>query len=96
MAREMGISLKQIVHRMSTLPCRFLRLESPVLAPGADASLVLFDWETVRERNDYLDPLLPPHGIDAVWVHGHLVLDHGEFHPPSQFPGRILMSSPRH
>lgn len=96
MAREMGISLKQIIHRMSTLPCRFLRLESPVLAPGADASLVLFDWDTVRERNDYLNPLLPPHGIDAVWVHGHLVLDHGAFHPPEEFPGRILMSSPRH
>jgi N-acyl-D-amino-acid deacylase len=93
MAREMDIPLKEIVYRMSTLPCRFLGLEDPVLAPGADASLVLFDWQAVGERNDYLDPLVPPQGIDAVWVHGALVLDHGTFHPPAPFPGRILMLS---
>jgi N-acyl-D-aspartate/D-glutamate deacylase len=95
MARELGIPLKEIVFRMSTLPCRFLGLEDPALASGADASLVLFDWHTVGERNDYLNPLVPPQGIDAVWVHGDLVLDHGTFHPPARFPGRILMSSPR-
>ena len=32
---------------------------------------------TVGERNDYLDPSIPPVGIDMVWVHGELVLDHG-------------------
>ena len=93
MAREMRIPLKEIVFRMSTVACRFLGLEDPVLAPGADASLVLFDWRTVGERNDYLNPLAPPQGIDAVWVHGDLVLDHGTFSPPARFPGRILMSS---
>lgn len=93
MAREMGIPLKQIVYRMSTLPCRFLRLEDPVLAAGADASMVLVDWDTVCERNDYLDPLVAPRGIDSVWVHGDLVLHDGVFHAPARFPGRILMSS---
>ncbi|MDH3452903.1 MAG: amidohydrolase family protein, partial [Gammaproteobacteria bacterium] len=91
MAREMGIALEEIVYRMSVLPCRFLGLDDPVLAPGADASLVLFDWQTVRERNDYLDPLVPPHGIDAVWVHGELVLDHGQLVAPARYPGRILL-----
>ncbi len=94
MAREMGIPLQQIVYRMSTLPCRFLRLPDPVLAPGADASMVLFDWDTVTERNDYIDPLVAPLGIDAVWVHGHLVLEQGAFHPPTRLPGQILMSPP--
>ena len=83
------------MYRLSTLPWRFLGLEDPVLAPGADASMVLFDWQTVSERNDYLNPLVPPQGIDAVWVHGDLVLDHGTFHPPARFPGRILKSSRR-
>ena len=93
MAREMGIPLQEMVWRLATLPCRFLGLEDPTLRPGADASLVLFDSERVRERNDYLDPLVPPEGIDAVWVHGALVLDHGLFHvPPRPFPGRVLRS----
>ncbi len=95
MARELGIALKTIVYRMSTLPCRFLRLDDPCLRPGADASLVLFDWERVGELNDYLNPLIPPTGIDRVWVHGMCVLADGRFQPPpAPFPGRILLSPP--
>jgi len=92
MAREMGIPLAQIVYRMATLPCRFLRLPDPVLREGADASLVLFDAAAVRERNDYLEPLTPNQGIDRVWVHGLLVLDQGRLQAPRPFPGRILAS----
>ncbi len=76
---------------MSTLPCRFLGIEEPVLSAGADASLVLFDWSAVRERNDYLNPLVPSEGIDVVWVHGEKVLDHGAIQVPSRYSGRILL-----
>jgi len=94
MGRELGVPLEQMVWRMSTLPCRFLRLPDPVLRPGADASLVLFDPERVREENDYDSPLVPPSGIDMVWVHGELVLDHGRLYAPDPFPGRILATDP--
>jgi N-acyl-D-amino-acid deacylase len=94
LARELGVPLRTIVHRMTALPCAFLRLPSPVLAPGADASLVLFDAQRVRERNSYEAPLTPPEGIERVWVHGHLVLEQGHFHVPQPFPGRILRSAP--
>lgn len=95
LAREMGVPLAQMVWRLATLPCRFLRLPDPTLRAGADASLVLFDAARVSERNDYLDPLAPNAGIDAVWVHGERVLDHGRFRAPRPFPGRILASPPR-
>jgi N-acyl-D-amino-acid deacylase len=89
-ARELGIPLREIVYRMTELPCRFLHLESPVLDPGADASLVLFDPERVGERNTYEEPFIPPEGIERVWVHGQLVLERGAFHVPRPFPGRVL------
>jgi len=92
MGREMGIPLAQLVWRLATLPCQFLHLPDPTLRPGADASLVLFDADAVGERNDYLDPLVPPVGIDMVWVHGQNVLDHGRFVVPRPFPGRVLAS----
>ncbi len=92
MGREMAIPLAQMIWRLATLPCRFLNLPDPTLKIGADASLVLFDPATVGERNDYLDPLLRPAGIDMVWVHGELVLDHGTLIAPAAFPGRILAS----
>lgn len=92
LAREMGIPLEQMIWRLATLPCRFLNLPDPILRIGADASLVLFDPEGVGEKNDYLDPLVPPAGIDMVWIHGHRVLDHGRFIVPKPFPGRVLTS----
>ena len=92
MAREMGIPLEQMIWRMATLPSRFLNLADPTLRVGADASLVLFDPDTVAERNDYLDPSIRPAGIDMVWVHGECVLDHGQLIVPAAYPGRILTS----
>ena len=94
MAREMGIGLAEIVHRLAVLPCDFMGLPSPVLRTGADASLVLFDWDGVTDRNSYEDPLVPPDGIDAVWVHGDLVHHEGRIHPPAAFAGRHLLTSP--
>src|SRR5271166_2335186 len=95
LGREMGIPLEQMVWRMATLPCRFLNLADPTLRVGADASLVLFNPHTVCERNDYIDPSVPPVGIDMVWIHGHLVLDHGRLIVPHPFPGRTLVSPVR-
>ncbi len=96
MAREMQIPLSEIIFRLSTLPCRFLGLADPVLRPGADASLVLVDWDNVTERNDFTDPLTPPDGMDAVWVHGRLVHADGAFFPTDPpFEGRILLPETR-
>ncbi|MCH8842035.1 MAG: hypothetical protein IID61_03565 [SAR324 cluster bacterium] len=89
-ARELGVELKEIVHRMTVMPCAFFHLESPLLRPGADASLVLFDPETVREMNDYDDPYIPPQGIGHVWIHGVPVLQEAEIKVPDPYPGRIL------
>ncbi|MDJ0837874.1 MAG: amidohydrolase family protein [Acidobacteriota bacterium] len=90
MARELEIPAEKMIYRMSTLPTTFLGLEDPSLREGADASLVLFDWENVAECNDYDEPLIHPRGIDKVWVHGELVLDEGLILPPKIYPGRIL------
>jgi N-acyl-D-amino-acid deacylase len=92
MAREMGIPLESIVYRLSTLACRFLGLEDPVLRPGADASLVLFDWPNVCEKNDYDNPMAAPDGIVAVWVHGRLLYENGTFRLPEALSGRALTS----
>ena len=94
MARELGIDLAEIVHRLAVMPCEFMGLPSPALREGADASLVLFDWDGVTECNSYEDPLVPPDGIDAVWVHGDLLQHEGRIHPPKTFGGRHLLTPP--
>ena len=92
MARELGVPLIEIVYRMTALPCEFMGLPSPVLRPGADASLVLFDWDRVTEHNSYTEPMVHPEGIDAVWVHGELVHSEGRIHAPKSFAGRHLLT----
>lgn len=44
-AGEAGISLSQLVSRLSTAPARLLGIEGGTLAPGSRADLVLFDPE---------------------------------------------------
>lgn len=91
MAREMEIPMEKIIWRLTTLPCDFIGLSSPILKPGADASLVMFDWENVKERNDYTHPMVEPEGISKVWVHGQLAFDEGRFPIQNSYPGRILL-----
>jgi N-acyl-D-amino-acid deacylase len=44
---------------------------------GGAADLVLFDPVTVVDRATYVDPRLPPEGIDRVWVAGRAVVTGG-------------------
>ncbi len=92
LARQLEIPLKEIVYRLSVMPAVFMGLPSPALQVGADASLVMFDFDTVRELNDFDNPLIPPTGIDGVWVHGDLINDHGTIKIPSEFNGRHLLT----
>ncbi|MFT7622524.1 MAG: N-acyl-D-amino-acid deacylase, partial [Myxococcota bacterium] len=91
MAREQLIPLEKIIYRMSVMPMRFLALEDPTLRAGADASLVLLDWEAVTDRNSFDDPLVDNHGIDSVWVHGARVSADGQMLPNRPRNGRILL-----
>jgi hypothetical protein len=42
-----------------------------------------------------VDSLVQPVGIDMLWVHGKLVLDHGKLIAPASFSGRILTNPNR-
>ena len=45
---------------------------------GAAADLVLFDPASVIDQATYVDPRLPPIGIDRVWVAGRPVVTSGQ------------------
>ena len=58
------------------------------LKAGLDATVTVFDPETVADRATFTEPALKPVGIDGVFVNGELVLDHGTF--TSARPGRVV------
>lgn len=93
--REEGaLELMDALRKMTIEPARRLEARVPAmarkgrLAPGADADLVLFDPETVRDRATYTDPAVPPEGIPWVVVGGEVVVEEGEL--TDARPGRAV------
>lgn len=72
--RELKIlSLEEAIRRMTMESARRLRLwDRGLIREGMSADLVLFEPETIGERNSYLEPKIYPSGIKMVWVKGKI------------------------
>lgn len=83
--RDQGVmSLMDGIAKLSLLPAQRLEKQSPALqkkgrvAKGMDADIVLFDYETIRDRSTVEQPDLMSEGIKYVLVGGQVALDNGE------------------
>ncbi|PYI39246.1 N-acyl-D-amino-acid deacylase [Arthrobacter psychrolactophilus] len=72
------LELEEAVHRMTALPAqRFGLNERGILAPGNIADVTIFDPHTVSDQATFVDSLLPPTGIEHVFIAGRRALQHG-------------------
>ena len=72
------LTLDDAVRRMTCLPADQLGLtQKGRLSAGADADVVIFDPEKLIDRATFADPLIPPAGIELVFVGGKPVLRDG-------------------
>jgi dihydroorotase/N-acyl-D-amino-acid deacylase len=78
--RDLGLlSLEDAVRRMTALPAqRFGLAGRGSLAMGSIADVVVFDPATVADQATFTDPLLPPTGIEHVFVSGKEILRGGQ------------------
>jgi len=75
---DSGLTLPEAIRRMTAMPAAQLGLaHKGHLAVGADADVVIFDPETIRDNATFADPLLPPTGIEHVIVNGVPALREG-------------------
>ena len=72
--RELKLmSLEEAIRKMTSEPARRLRLwDRGLIREGMCADLVLFNPETISDKNTYLKPKIFPEGIYGVWVNGDL------------------------
>ena len=67
------LPLYEAVRMATIMPAEKLGLKSKGrLTPGADADVIVFDPEKIADRATFMEPTLPPVGIDGVWIGGRL------------------------
>ena len=86
---EKLLRLEEAVRKMTSYPAQTMGLfNKGVVRPGADADLVVFDPDTVRDRSTVEDPIQYPEGIEYVLVNGHMVVERGTF--TGEMAGRVV------
>ena len=77
-ALEGSIDLHTAIAKMTVMPAQRLGLtHKGTLKPGADADVVIFDAQKIRDRATYEQPVLPPEGIEYVLIAGETALENG-------------------
>lgn len=67
------LPLYEAVRMATVMPAEKLGLKSKGrLTPRADADVIVFDPEKIADRATFMEPTLPPVGIDGVWIGGRL------------------------
>lgn len=86
---EKVISLEEAVRKMTYYPAQTMGLSRKgVVRKGADADLVLFNLDTIRDTSSLEDPKRYPEGIEYVLVNGEIVVDRGEYN--GKKVGRVM------
>ena len=83
------LSLEEIIRKITSFPAQRAGLDNKgLIADGYDADLVLFDYEKLTDRADYLNSTALAGGIEAVFVNGEVVYRDGALTGAN--PGRLI------
>ncbi len=88
--REMKVlSLEEAIRRITSLPAKVFKIrDRGLIKPGAYADIVIFDFNSISDIEDPLEPRKYPKGIRYVIVNGVVVVENGK-HTGAK-PGKIL------
>jgi N-acyl-D-amino-acid deacylase len=91
--RQKGIlSREEGIHRITGMPAHRYGLRGKgEIREGFDADLVLFDYDTIIDTADFMNPLEPNLGIHKVYMNGALVLENNQ--PTGCWKGKYLKYS---
>jgi len=88
------LSREEGIHRITGMPAKVYGLAGKgLIQPGMDADLVLFDYDTIIDRADFLNPFQLNEGIRQVYVAGQLTLEDNV--PTGCWAGKYLRKNSR-
>lgn len=83
------LSREEGIHRITGMPAQRYRLKGKgFIREGYDADVVLFDYDSIIDHADYVDPFQLNEGIYQVYVGGKLNVQNNE--PMGNWNGRII------
>lgn len=81
--RDGTVDLYTAVEKMTAMPAKRLHLQAKGrLNVGADADVTVFDMAAVQDGATFRDPILPPKGINYVFIGGTLAAKDGQILRP--------------
>ena len=93
LARDKSLMpVEDAVYKLTGLPATVAGFADQFgfLKPGLDATVTVFDWNTVEDRATFENPVIAPGGIDHVIVNGQIVLKDGEI--TDNRPGKVYLA----
>ena len=82
-------SLEEAIRKATSYPAEVIGLKNRgILKQGAFADILVFNFETIKDVNDFLNPTKPPEGIEYVIVNGKIV--YKDMTHTGEKSGRIL------
>lgn len=93
--KKNALSLEEIIYKMTYGPAKLLNIDHQKgrLKEGLDADLVMFDYQTIMDIEDYMDSYKKPIGIKKVFVKGEIAYENQEVQHVN-LRGSIIKNTP--
>ena len=83
------LSREEGIHRITGMAADRYGLKGKgYIREGYDADLVLFNYDTIRDHADFMDPFKPNEGIHQLYIAGELTLEENE--PTGVWKGKYI------
>ncbi|MEM2136881.1 MAG: amidohydrolase family protein, partial [Candidatus Methanomethylicia archaeon] len=86
------LSLEEAIKKITFMPAKRMKIEDRgILKVGAWADITIFDLNTISDRGTYLEPRIPPTGIEYIIVNGEIAVEKGKH--TGALSGKVLRKS---
>jgi N-acyl-D-aspartate/D-glutamate deacylase len=98
---QRSLTLMDALRKMTLMPAQFLEHSTPVarqkgrLQEGADADVVVFDPQTIKDNSTYQKPMEPSTGVQYLLVAGTVLIDRGKI-VSDVYPGHAVLGPGKH